>query len=177
MKFISKSNNLRIVLKHGISAEPISGRAAVNGLYVKFENGLANIENEEMVKLMFKHPGYNSDFICAKDEEGVFSGQRRNAEPRHDIVEITAGGVIGKNLGEKNTVALNNEQKELLTKMAKEMATEMLKKLVSKTQNKEEKIDSENKTEKEKEDKETKKETPLEKARRVKAEKRLAKNK
>ncbi len=164
MNFVSKSNNLRIVLKHGIPAEPITGRAAVHGLYVKFENGVVNVEDKETIDLMMKHPGYDSDFICPKGDD-PYAGQRKNVEPEHDMTEIGSGGVIGKTNSKKPAVQLSEAQKEAMKEIAKEMAMkmapelamEMLKEMSAKTKETEKTA-------------EVKAETPLEKARRVKAE-------
>ena len=173
MKFVSKSNNLRIVLKHGMPAEPITGRASVSGVYIKFENGMVNVEDEATVDLMMKHPGYDSDFICL---EGVdpYKNQRKDSEPAHDITEIGPGGVIGKTNSGKPNVSLSAAQKDVVRDIAKKMAMEMapslamemLKEMAAKADNK--KPESE-KTETEKKE-DVKPETPLEKARRVKAE-------
>lgn len=132
MKFISKNANLRIVLKHGIPSEPITGRGATPGLYIKFENGMVNIENEETQKLMLAHSGFNSDYICAEENnEDPFAHQRREAEPEHDVTEIKYGQ-IGKNLNPRKGPVMTPEQKKAMTDMAKEMAMQMAPELAKK---------------------------------------------
>jgi len=125
MKFISKSTNLRIVLQHGMPAEPLTGRAAVAGLYIKFENGVVDVSDETTIKLMLSHPAFNSDFIKA-DDDGVdpYADRRIESEPEHDMTEIKYGA-IGKALNPKKGPPLTMEQKSAVTKMAKELAIKM----------------------------------------------------
>jgi len=131
MKFISKNANYRIVLKHGMPSEPLTGRAQVHGLYVKFENGVALVSNEETVKLMLSHPAFNKDFVSA---DGIASDpykvQRGLSEPEHDIVNIEYGRVA-KNINPKPkfnlTPEMNKHIATLATEMAKDMAISMTK--------------------------------------------------
>lgn len=129
MRFISKNSNLCIVLKHGMPAEPITGRLAVPALYVKFENGVVNVQDEDTQKLMLAHAGFNNDFISAeKDETDPYAHVRKDMEPEHDITEIKHGG-IGKNMNPKSSVTISPEQKKVMMDMAKEMASTMAPKL------------------------------------------------
>jgi hypothetical protein len=127
MKFVSKNMNLRVVLSHGIPAEPMSGRNAVPGMYVKFESGLADVKDEEMVKRMLNHPALNSDFIAV--EEGgrdPYADYRSEKEPEHVQTEIVYGHV-GKSVGTKPKLTI--DQKKALRPMAEEMAREMFKEM------------------------------------------------
>ena len=133
-KFISKNANLRVVLKHGIPAEPLTGRQAVPGLYVKFENGIVNIDDEDTVKLMIGHSAFNQDFILV--EEGQIDPyliQRREKEPEHNLTEIEYGHV-GKTATPKSPVKLTSEQerllKEMAIKIANQIAPEIAKKML-----------------------------------------------
>jgi hypothetical protein len=94
MKFISKNNNLRIVLAHGQAAEPLTGRQATPGKYVKFEGGVAVINDEETCQLMLRHPGFTFDFI--KAEEDTIDPYRRQVEPIHEMTELKYGSVAQK---------------------------------------------------------------------------------
>ena len=124
-KFISKNANLRIVLRHSMPAEPITGRLAVPGLYIKFENGVANVNNEEHVTMMLAHSGFNSDFIQVKEEQlDPYKGARRESEPDHFITEFEHGRA-GKIKGSNNNVRLDPKLKNVAIEMAKEMAKEM----------------------------------------------------
>lgn len=127
MKFVSKNMNLRIVLNHGIPAEPMSGRNAVPGQYVKFENGLADVKDEEMVKKMLNHAGFNSDFIAAEDSgRDPYADYRSEKEPAHMITEMNYGHP-GKTTGAKPN--LTADQKKALRPMAEQMAREMFKEM------------------------------------------------
>lgn len=126
MKFISKNANLRVVLKHGSPSEPITGRQAIPGLYVKFESGVANVKDEEMIALMLAHPGFEIDYIKA-DDEGMadpYAISRKQVEPEHDIMEVKYGHVE-KNLNPRGPMTLSQETKNILMEMAKNMAKEM----------------------------------------------------
>ena len=123
--------NLRIVLRHGIPAEPLSGRNAVPGLYVKFENGLADVKDEEMATLMLKHSGFDSDFVAIEDfKEDPFKDYRTEKEPEHIVTEMVYGH-IGKTTGKKTVLTLEQKKvlKPLMQEMAKEMAVEMAKEM------------------------------------------------
>jgi len=135
MKFISKQSNYRIVLRYGQSPEPISGRLAVPGLYVKFEDGLANVEKKELCEMMLKHPAYKKDFILneenAIDPWGDF---RKESEPEHNITNLEYGHV-GKSVNPKARIPLNRDGQKVLKEMATEMAKEMLKTMLKEKQN------------------------------------------
>lgn len=124
-KFISKNANLRIVLRHSMPAEPITGRLAVPGLYIKFENGVANVNNEEHITMMLVHSGFNSDFIQVKEEQiDPYKDIRRENEPDHLITEFEHGRA--ENLkGSSHNVRLDPKLKNVAVEMAKEMAKEM----------------------------------------------------
>jgi len=127
MKFVSKNMNLRVVLRHAIPAEPMSGRNAVPGLYVKFESGFVEVKDEETIKLMLNHPGFNSDYIAVEESgKDPFADYRREKEPEHITTEIVYGHV-GKTTGKKTV--LTPEQKKALRPMAEAMAKEMFKEM------------------------------------------------
>ena len=129
MKFVSKNINLGIVLKPGIPGDPVLGRVSVPGLFVKFEDGIANVEDKEWIKLMLNHPGYERDFIKIDDGElDPFADNRGKTEPHHSITNIEYGHV-GKTVGSapkvKLTPAQMNAVKELASKMAVNMFESM----------------------------------------------------
>lgn len=134
MKFISKSANLQVVLKHGIPAEPITGRQPVAGLYAKFENGVINTSNQEMIDLLLKHPGFNRDYILVEEGQiDPYLAQRKPNEPEHDMVQLKYGH-IEKNLNPRPALKLNSAQqqlvKELALKIAQDAAPKMAKKML-----------------------------------------------
>lgn len=128
MKYIAKNNNYRVVLKHGQPAEPITGRAAVPGMYVKFEQGIANVEEDEMNKLMQAHVGFGSDFILSEDDKDPFATNRQEPEPQHLMMEIDKG-TVGKSTGGKPVVTFTPAQRKVMEATAKKMALEIAPKI------------------------------------------------
>jgi hypothetical protein len=127
-KFVSKQVNYRVVLRHGQPAEPLTGRNAVPGVYVKFENGLVTINDEETCEMMMKHPGYNTDFILVEEgDKDPWVDSRRGTEPEHAITTIEYGHV-GKSTG-KPASPFTRDQQSAMKKMAEEMAAEMAPKI------------------------------------------------
>ena len=129
MKFVSKSANLRVVLKPGQPPEQATGRLAIPGMYVKFENGFANVNDETIAKMMLQHPAFNVDFITADElPSDPYSSSRKQAEPVHVITEMEHGHP-GKKITSAVTPQIPPEQKELLKKVAMEMAMELAKQM------------------------------------------------
>ena len=134
MKFVSKFTNHRLVLRPGVPSEPITGRTAIPGLYVKFEQGMVDVKDPEMVDRMLKHPRFGADFILLKEDEiDPYLETRKNIEPDHIITEMKYGHP-DKVIGNKQTITLNKKQKEIFKEMVKDqagaMAKEMLKELM-----------------------------------------------
>ncbi len=90
MEFISKSSNLLVVLRPGMSAQPLTGTPAVPALSVRFKDGISDIEEESLIDMMIKHPGFDSDFISSEDVSGrdPFASTRKSAEPAHVMTEL-----------------------------------------------------------------------------------------
>jgi hypothetical protein len=131
MKFISKNSNLRVVLKPGIPGERLTGRIAESGIYVKFEDGVADVKDENLVKMMMEHPGYDVDYILS-DGFDPYKGVRKSLEPEHSVVNIEYGHV-GKNINPKSPAGFTPEQLKIIQEMVeakgKEKAIEILRDL------------------------------------------------
>jgi hypothetical protein len=128
MRFISKNANLRVVLKPGMPAEPMTGRAATPGLYARFEDGVLESNNAEFLEiLMTTEKGYGSDFILA---DNVLPDPfiRTSSEPEHDIMEIKYGHVE-KCLNPRPQITITPEMKKAIENMAVSMAKEMAPKM------------------------------------------------
>jgi hypothetical protein len=133
MKFISKSTNLLIVLKPGLSAQPITGTPAKPTISVRFKDGIADVQNEELVQLMLVHPGFNSDFISAESVPlDPYAATRQSSEPAHTMTELKYGTPTSKKVEGGNT-QLPPELQKLVTSMAAEMAKKMLPSMVEST--------------------------------------------
>jgi hypothetical protein len=134
MKFVSKNSNLRIVLRPGIPANQMSGIAGQPGVYVKFQNGIVDIKDEEMIEKMHAHPGFNVDFI-AVDENGEdpFAANRQEIEPVHVIQDIKYGHAENKRVSPNAKAIIDPRIQKLVDDLAIKKATEMLPKMVEET--------------------------------------------
>ena len=124
MKFVSKMSNYRVVLQHSIPAEPITGRNATPGIWVKFENGAAEVRDEATIQMLLNHRLYNTDFVVAEDEKDPYADVRSSIEPDHAITKIEYGHVASS-INPQSVPMVSKEMKRLVTNMAKEMAIEM----------------------------------------------------
>ena len=133
MKFISKSTNLLIVLRPGLSAQPITGTPAKPTVSVRFKDGIADVQNEELVQMMLAHPGFNSDFISAESVPvDPYAATRPSSEPSHAMTELKFGTPISKKTEGGNT-QLPPELQKLVASLAAEMAKKMLPSMVEST--------------------------------------------
>jgi hypothetical protein len=126
MKFISKQQNYRAVLRPGIPREPLTGREAVAAIYAKFEDGAITVTNPKMIEMMKRHPGFGTDFIEAEDGTENFGGPKKQMEPIHTITEMefgTPGNVINPNKvpGSASLADKMKEIQEFSAKIALEM--------------------------------------------------------
>lgn len=126
MKFYSKFSNHRIVLKPGIPGEPLLGRAPQPGVYVKFEDGVADVKDQDVIDMLLNNRNFGKTFVAEENSGGgdPYQANRRDAEPEHDVTEIKYGRVAG-NLNPKPKLTMSREQKAIVTEMAKEMAKSM----------------------------------------------------
>lgn len=125
MKFVSKMSNYRVILQHSTPAEPITGRLATPGIWVKFENGVADVRDEKVIEMVKNHHLFNTDFVIMDDpQKDPYEDVRNAVEPDHNITEIKYGHIDGS-INPKPAVAINRETKKILMDMAKDMAKEM----------------------------------------------------
>jgi|ERR1035437_958334 hypothetical protein len=125
MKFISKNSNLRIVLRPGLPAAPLAGRDAMPGIYVKFQDGIAEVKDEEYIKMMLRHPAFNSDFIAPDNGIDPFAHRRSEIEPAHVIQEMKYGTVVGVQSSAKRA-PLSPEMKKMINDLAEARMKEIL---------------------------------------------------
>lgn len=132
-KFISKSSNLMIVIKPGIPAQPITGTPATPTLSVKFQDGMVDIHDVELVELMKRHPAFNSDFILASDDSSdPFAISRVQSEPAHINTELKHGTPVARvTSGKLGNVS--PEMAKLIKEQAVELAKQMLPEMVKTT--------------------------------------------
>ena len=133
MKFISKSTNLLIVLRPGLSAQPITGTPAKPTISVRFKDGIADVQNEELVQMMLAHPGFNADFISAESSPmDPYAATRQSSEPAHTMTEIKFGTPVGKETA-GGSMQLPPELQKMVASMAADMAKKMLPSMVEST--------------------------------------------
>lgn len=127
-KFVSKNSNYMLVLKSGIEGNRAVGTQPVPGLYVKFESGVLDVKQENIVELLRAHPSYGVDFLEIKDEEvDPFAENREDTEPGHVIQEIRYGHVE-KAVGTPNKLKLTPAMKKVIEGEALKMLPNLLKK-------------------------------------------------
>ncbi len=126
MKFVSKSSNLRVVLRPGIPGSAIVGREPVSGIYVKFQDGIAIINQQEQIDMMINHPAFDRDFICVEEvQKDPYAYNRQETEPGHIIQEIKYGHVENMKSSAKN-VQLTPQMNKLIDDLASARVKEML---------------------------------------------------
>lgn len=127
MKFISKSSNLLIVLRAGLSAQPITGTPAKSTVSVLFRDGVAEVTDKELVDMMLAHPGFNGDFISA---EGVaidpYAVTRQSSEPAHVMTEMKFGTPINRSIQGGATAQLPPELQKIVQEASLVIAKNML---------------------------------------------------
>lgn len=126
MQFVSKNSNLRIVLKPGLPANPMIGVPATTGIHVKFNNGIVDVKDEEHIKMMLAHPGFNADFIAVNEQgQDPFAYGREEIEPVHVIQQIKYGHVDGAMRSER-PVKISPELQAFIDAKAMETARKMV---------------------------------------------------
>lgn len=131
MKFVSNSSLYRLILRPGLPEERASGRLAVPTVFVRFEEGMADVNDEEKIQLMLAHPAFKVDFFPYDNTDPhvqkLMAG-RVSAEPEHNVMDIQYGHV-GKviNPGKQQ---VSPEMKALLVETAMDMAKKMAAEIV-----------------------------------------------
>lgn len=137
MKLMSKILNYRVILQPSLPAVTLAGgqmiAPAQAGIWIKFEDGLLNIEDEKIISMVKQHPEFNTEFWSIDNEQNVIAQYNRPAgsgmEPEHDITAIEFGHV-GKAQNPRPAQKLTPETQKFLAENAARMATEMLHKMI-----------------------------------------------
>lgn len=126
MKFVAKNSNLRIILEPGIPASHITGTPAKPTIFVKFNNGVAEVKDKVLIDKMVAHPGYNTDYIAVDDEgNDPFAYRREEMEPIHHISEIKYGHAE-KAVTSPRKAKLTPELQKMINDLAMEKVKELL---------------------------------------------------
>ena len=119
-----------VVIQPGISASPMTGTPAKPGIYVRFRNGIADVEDPEIVTRLMSHELMGRDYVAM--EEGAkdpYAENRDEIEPAHVITEIKYGHVESKKTSPRK-VKLTPEMKKLVNELAMEKAKEIMPELI-----------------------------------------------
>lgn len=121
--------NLRIILRPGIQAQPITGTPAVPTLFVQFRDGLAEVSDEELITKMKAHKGFNRQFVSVEDGDTPDFEPQVGNKTVHITSEVKNGQVIrgGNPLGPTELAKANAKE---VTKQAKAMAMAMVPELL-----------------------------------------------
>ncbi len=115
-----------IVLRPGIPGSTIAGREPVPGVYVKFQDGVVVSNDEEIVSMMLKHPGFNTDFISAEEvSRDPYAYRRSEMEPGHIIQQVKYGHVEGVQSSAKK-IPLTPEMNKIIMELANAKIKELL---------------------------------------------------
>lgn len=126
IKFVSKQSNYMLVLKPGIEGNRATGTQPIPGIYVKFQAGVVDVEEERIIKMLREHPGYGTDFLEVKDEDkDPYINERVEIEPGHVMSEIEHGSV-GKTVKNVST-RMTPQVKKLIEDEAIKMLPNLLK--------------------------------------------------
>ena len=132
MRFISKSSNLLVVLRPGLSAQPLTGTPAKPTISVRFKDGVADVPDGELVDMMLSHSGFSSDFIAA-DSGDPYRMSRTDVEPQHVVTEMQFGTPVKRHMEGGKRVVLSPEMQAIVKDMAIALAKEMLPSMVEGT--------------------------------------------
>lgn len=130
MKFVSVSANYSITIKPGIPREPLAGRPAVQGIYVRFEDHVANVSDPSIIEALTTAKEYGIDFTSADSASPEFSAPK-DTKPVHFIQELDHGSVgATKNApGVPVDIAAEIEKRalDIAKQLAPQIAVNMLK--------------------------------------------------
>jgi hypothetical protein len=131
MKFISRNVNYRYTIKHSMPAEPLTGRSAEPGIHVRFVNGIAIINDENVIKALKSSENYGRDFISAEEKDDALNGgfiETKGLEPEHDL-QVVTNGRIEKTLNTKPVSVLDKDRQKKLDKMIEDKAMAIAEKM------------------------------------------------
>lgn len=129
MRFYSKQANYRVVLRPSMPGNRLTGDPGKSGISVRFENGIADVDDEKTIGLMMKATGYkNKDFISADDrmKDDGFPIVKNSTEPIHNTIEMKYGSPVGGVSGTPN-VKFSVAQKKVMADLVNTTVKEMLK--------------------------------------------------
>ena len=136
MKFISKYSNFRITLKPSIQGNALLGNPPKPGLWVLFQDGFANVDDDEMAEMVKQHPAYKRGEIIEATENTVdpYKETRKLNEPEHIVSQFEHG--VAKVLNPKKGVHFTIEQRAEMKRLVEEGIKDGLKIIMESTKEK-----------------------------------------
>lgn len=126
-KFVSKNANYMIVLKPGVSGNRSLGTQTVPGLYVRFQEGIVIVKDEDIAQQLRELPSFGVAFLEVEDNaKDPYVGVRKDIEPAHVTTEMKHGHA-GKREGNPIKVELTPQMKKVIEAEALKMIPGLLK--------------------------------------------------
>ena len=126
-KFVSKNSNYMVVLRPGTEGSRALGTPAISGLYVKFLDGMVEVDEESIVEQMRDHSAFGTEFVEVKDEEvDPYKDTREDAEPGHVISEMKYGHIVDRK-GSPIKMKITPQMKKVIEAEAAKLVPELLK--------------------------------------------------
>jgi len=111
----------------------LTGDPGKPGISVRFENGVADVDDEKTIELMMGATGYkNKDFISSDDrmKDDGFPVVKLGGEPVHNTIEMKYGSPVGGVIGSQSVKFSSAQKKsmiDIVNSTVKEMFRETLK--------------------------------------------------
>lgn len=125
-KFVSKNANYHVILRNGLSGDPMRGLSMTPGKSVKFTGGIAILDDEETIELLKKHPMFNVHFLMIEEgKSDPYEGARNVNEPNR-MIQTMEHGAVGEVKTSRPTIDPTTAIKEAAVVAAKAMLKEAL---------------------------------------------------
>jgi hypothetical protein len=128
MRFISKSSNYNLILKAGLPGNHLLGTAPQSAISVRFQQGVADVNDERIIDMLKLHPDFGRDFVSSEDiMPGIkdpFASLRKDVAPVHVVTEMAYGHPSKKTIG-----APQAEMPPVLQEMIAAQATALAQKM------------------------------------------------
>src|SRR3990167_1342801 len=137
MKFVSKIQNYRLVLRPGIPGNSVMGIPPTPGLYVKFEQGIVIVNDQNIVDLILASKFFGRDFVAIKEGDvDPYLPQRKPTENEHVTTEMDGGRPVGTVQSQKPapkgfTAAVKEETVKQLQSLIPKLREEIYNKVKS----------------------------------------------
>lgn len=120
-----------LVLRPGIQGNHLTGTPAQPGLSIRFRDGIVEVKDEEVIRLMKASDGFkNGDFIAVdEDMQDPYADERVQIEPVHVVTEMKYGHPEARKVSD-SPVRIPASIKKMIAVEAQKMAKEMVKEMI-----------------------------------------------